>query len=414
MKKFMENPEIKRIYTFTALFVVLILAILYIIMKFEYNSIKRNYIDLNAALAGRIVSAHPELKNDIASVIIKGGSSSDISEGRRILAESGYDASLPLDFVNGIRECYQNNMYILLTMVLLFFAAMLIFTSIQYKHVYDKLELIIEAADDIKDKNFKARLGENYEGTCAKLAHAINSTRAVMETTLNELSREKLFLADTLSDISHQLKTPISSLIMYNDILLSRNTDEEKRKEFLQISARQLGRIEVLVKNMLKLARLDAGVIKYERRMTDISDIINEAAETMMQRAEEEKIDLIVNLPEDKVLLNCDPDWIYEAIVNLIKNSIEHTAANGCVEIQAEKTAVCIRITVKDNGEGIPAEDIPNVFKRFYKGKRSKKTDSVGIGLSLSKSIVEGHEGIIKVSSREGEWTRFTITFLNS
>lgn len=235
-----------------------------------------------------------------------------------------------------------------------------------------------------------------------------------MKNNFLSIEREKEFLINLLSDISHQLKTPISSLIIYNDILLNRTIDEDKRREFLENSSKQLNRIEWLIKSLLKLAKLDAGAIKFEKINSDINKTVKEAIEALRAKAKYEKVDLRFHSKNSNIIMEHDSNWVSEAIINLTKNSLEHTKEGGLVEIITEKTSIFTRIIVKDNGEGIYKEEIPHIFDRFFKGRRNKNVESVGIGLALSKSIIEAHDGMIEVASKVGFGTTFTITFLGN
>lgn len=233
-----------------------------------------------------------------------------------------------------------------------------------------------------------------------------------MKNNIEESLKEKNFLSRTLSDISHQLKTPIAALMIYNDILTSRKIDDDKRKYFLDSSRQQLERIEWLVKSLLQLAKLDAGVIKFERTNCDINDTIDDAVETMRAKASRDGVALSFSPVQKQIIMVHDPRWLSEAFINIIKNAIEHTEKGGTVEVSSEETSVCVKISIKDNGEGIPSDELPKIFERFYKGKGSKQTESVGIGLALSKSIIEGQGGMVEVKSKVNEGTEFAVTFL--
>ncbi|MFL0197410.1 sensor histidine kinase [Clostridium sp. WILCCON 0269] len=280
--------------------------------------------------------------------------------------------------------------------------------------MYKKLESIILAAKNVIDYNFHVGIYENTEGIFAKLAHTFNNMRVIFKNNLIQIQKEKKFLVNTLSDISHQIKTPISSLIIYNDILLNRKINREKKIEFLEISQNQLNRIQWLVKSLLQLARLDVGVVKFETKSKDINGTVIKAIESLKIKSENAKVKLEFHPGENEIMVKHDPNWINEAIINIIKNAIEHTNSGGKVQIFTEKSQVCARIIVKDTGEGIDKEEIKHIFERFYKGKTNKNTESVGIGLALSKSIIEGNQGMINVRSKIGKGTAFEITFLNT
>ncbi|MCY6958318.1 sensor histidine kinase [Clostridium brassicae] len=412
MNNYFTNPELKR-SSFSILSVAFItLIMVFFIMNTSYDKIKINYAKSNMAILGEISKKHPELTEEIIPIITKGANQENIQEGKNLLKEYGFSENIKIDFIPQVDNSYKMALKYILILFALFFSVVLIITSVEYVNIYKKVESLILAAQNIIDCKFDVGIYENAEGLFAKLGHSFNSMRSIMKNNFLEVQNEKEFLTDILSDISHQLKTPISSLIIYNDILLNRKINEDKRKEFLENSRKQLNRIQWLIKSLLQLAKLDAGVIKFEKVNCDINNTVEEAVMALMAKAESEKINLIFCPKENQIMMKHDANWLSEGIINLIKNALEHTKEGGNVEVSIERTPVCIRIIVKDNGEGINKNEIPHIFKRFYKGKTRKKTESVGIGLSLSKSIVEGHEGMIEVKSKLDEGTSFTIIFL--
>lgn len=414
MFKYFSNPELKRSSAIILILAFITLSCSFFVINKGYEQMRISYIESNTAIVGELVKNHPQLKDEIIPLVTKGANEKSIEQGKKILDEYGYNESLNIEFIPAMKKSYTAVLNWILILIICFSTVAFVGNCIQYKIIYKRLEKLIIGAQNILEYNFDIGIYENAEGTFAKLAHAFNNMRIIMKNNLGAVQKEKQFLVDTLSDISHQLKTPIASLIIYNDILLERKLDEEKRKEFLKSSGNQLNRIEWLVKSLLKLAKLDAGVIKFEKEDYDINKTVEEAVETLAVKAKQEGINLIFKNRNSEIIMKHDPNWLSECFINIIKNALEHTDNGGSVTVFTERTPVCVRVIVQDSGEGISKEDIPNIFKRFYKGKRSKNTESVGIGLALSKSIVEGHEGMIEVKSKEKEGTTFTITFLNS
>lgn len=409
-----ENPEIKRNLILILILSVITVFVTSCIVNASYESIKKSCINNNAAVLGKIVKSHPELKNEIVPLITKGSDKQDIESGKQVLKDYGYDTNLNVSLIPEVKDNYRDLMKFLSALMLCIFIVIILINNIEYIKIYKKLESLNLAAKNIIDYNFDIKIYENSEGIFAKLAHNFNNMRVVLKNNIFETQSEKDFLINTLSDISHQIKTPISSLILYNDILLNRKLNEEKKVEFLKSSASQLNRIEWLVKSLLQLARMDAGVIKFKIASFDINETVMESVKFLEMKARSNNIKLEFYSDKDKIVIKHDHNWVSEAIINIIKNAIEHTESNGEVNVFTEATQVCSRIIVKDNGKGIPKEEIPHVFERFYKGKMNKSTESIGIGLALSKSIIEGNEGMISVKSELGVGTSFTITFLNS
>lgn len=213
-----------------------------------------------------------------------------------------------------------------------------------------------------------------------------------------------------ISDISHQLKTPLAALDMYMEILSGEAENPETVRTFSQKSLASLERMEQLIQALLKMARLDTGNIVFEKKKCFISEITMQAAGELFERARREQKEIIMEgLPD--ACLYCDPEWTGEAVGNLIKNALDHTKAGGTIKIAWERSPAIFRLTVTDNGCGIAPEDIYHIFKRFYRSRSSSDRQGAGLGLSLAKAIVEGQGGTLSVESSPGEGSAFRISF---
>jgi signal transduction histidine kinase len=247
---------------------------------------------------------------------------------------------------------------------------------------------------------------DNVEGELSILKNEIYKVTLMLSEYNKQLQHEKLRLSEHMADISHQLKTPLTSMMVLADLLGNRGLPPEKRHEFTVRISSQLKRIEWLVSSLLKMARLDAGVIKMKREEVNVRTLIENALKTLLIPMEIKEITCSVT-GEDKVLI-CDLQWTTEAIINILKNCIEHTQKHDKIEITAEDNPIYFEIRISDNGPGIAKEDLPHIFTRFYKGKNASP-DSVGIGLAMAKSIIKEQNGDITVKSREGSGTTFFI-----
>lgn len=222
----------------------------------------------------------------------------------------------------------------------------------------------------------------------------------------------KKFLRNTISDISHQLKTPLAALNIYNGLIQDEAKEIPSIQEFSQLSEQELDRIETLVQNLLKITKLDAGTILLEKSLENVSEIAEDIKKHFLFRARQEGKEICLSGNED-ISLFCDRNWITEAISNLVKNALDHTEKGGVIRIEWRAFTSIVQITVTDNGSGIHPEDLHHIFKRFYRSRFSKDTQGIGLGLSLTKAIVEAHSGTIEVDSTLGTGTSFIINFLN-
>ena len=224
---------------------------------------------------------------------------------------------------------------------------------------------------------------------------------------------QKKALADSVSDISHQLKTPLTSvMVLLDNLSESEHMEEETRRRFLSEITSQLTNVNWLVATLLKLSRLDAGVIEFQQQMINLDDLIEQVLDKLAIMAEWKQITLVKEGTEGAVLTG-DEHWIGEALMNLVKNAVEHSPVQTAVRIRVEDNTVYTAISVIDSGEGIDEEEQKHIFERFYRSKSAKK-DSVGIGLSLCKEIVERQNGYITLSSDRETGTEFLIKFLKS
>lgn len=259
--------------------------------------------------------------------------------------------------------------------------------------------------------DYSLQIDENSEDELSLLDNQIYRTTVKFREQAENSNKDKENLQKSLSDISHQLKTPLTSIIvMVDNILDDDDMPLEIRREFLNDIKHNTNTISFLVQSLLKLSKLDAEAVKFRYEQVEVKSIVDECIKNTAVMAEI----LGVRLETDcnDIILNCDRKWLCEAITNIIKNCIEHSH-NGNIKITAEQNKLYTKISIKDNGSGITKEDLPHIFERFYKGKNSSD-DSVGIGLSLAKTIIEKQGGYISVSSELNKGSEFVIKFFNN
>ena len=248
------------------------------------------------------------------------------------------------------------------------------------------------------------------EGAMYHLFHEVNSLVSIADAHADSERRAKEFLRDTISDISHQLKTPIAALNIYNGILQQEAADADTVQEFANLSEQELDRIETLVQSLLKMARLDAGAITLEPSPENLPELLEHIRGQYAFRAEQEGKEIALEGDEGAVL-TCDRTWLTEAIGNLVKNALDHTTQGDRILVRWQQSPCLTRITVEDTGRGIHPEDLYHIFKRFYRSRFSKDTQGIGLGLPLAKSIIEAHGGSIEVQSELGRGTVFAVSF---
>lgn len=277
----------------------------------------------------------------------------------------------------------------------------------QYKIMENAISQISEYISGNKDFTIEC----NDEGELYRLFHEVNSLVAVLNAHAENEKRAKKFLKNTIADISHQLKTPLAALNIYIGLIQDEAEGLPTVQDFSRLSEQELDRIEALVQNLLKITKLDAGMIVLEKSLENVSEIAESVKKHFLFRANQEGKEICLSGSGETAFL-CDRSWMIEAIGNLVKNALDHTGEGGCIRMEWRVSASIVQITIKDNGSGIYPEDLHHIFKRFYRSRYSKDTQGIGLGLPLAKAIVEAHNGTIEVDSALGRGTSFTMNFL--
>ena len=255
-----------------------------------------------------------------------------------------------------------------------------------------------------------ARIECYDEGELYRLFHEVNSLVSILNAHIEKEGKEKEFLRNTISDISHQLKTPLAALNIYNGILQGEAENLPTIKEFADLSEQELERIETLVQNLLKISKFDAGTIVMERKTENISEMMERIKKSFRFRAGQEEKEIILS-GDESIDFVCDRNWLIEAVMNIVKNALDRTEKGGLIRIEWKMSASSLQIAIKDNGTGIHPEDLYYIFKRFYRSRYSKDTQGIGLGLPLAKSIIEAHGGSIAADSGLGAGSAFYINF---
>ena len=251
------------------------------------------------------------------------------------------------------------------------------------------------------------------EGQLGVLQSEIYKMVNLLDEETKKSKRQNHYLADMLSDISHQIKTPLAGITLMTDLLKDPELPEEKREEFVEKIDRQTEKITWLVRNLLTLAQLEADMLKLKKEIVSARELVETAIGPLNILAELKGVELKTSLPEGTAL-TCDKAWTAEALSNVIKNCIEHVSAEAGkhVWISVTENNFAVTFTIQDDGPGIPAEELPHIFERFYKGKNSSK-NSVGIGLSMARQLFLQQNGTIEAAIEAGKGTTFRIRFYN-
>ena len=373
------------------------------ILKYQYKNYTKNYNESINSIIYEVTLKYPNIsKDDLIEIMNNNKKSVDV------LSKYGINDENSSIILNDklFKKYFFIDLLILVVVILIIYLFFIINKSKRNK----KINKIIELISSINRRNFDIDIEEYTEDELSGLKQEIYKTSLMLRSEADNQLKDKLNLKDSLSDISHQLKTPLTSItIMIDNILDNDDIDTKTRRKFLINIKREIININFLVQNLLKLSKFDANVIKFNKEDVLIKNIVDEAIKKVSALSELKGISIKVS-GDKNATINCDFMWEVEAISNIIKNSIEHIGNDGFVEINYTKNKAYSRILIRDNGVGIDSEDLPHIFDRFYKGKNTGR-DSVGIGLALSKSIIEKDNGSISVKSTPNIGTIFTIKF---
>lgn len=404
-----SNKEFRRACIFIALFNFIFALVALMLWDREKTTFTKELIEINSSIVGKVSLKDKALAEELCEMIINGTKEKSNEEGKNILRKYGYDEEMTLKKYYNY-SIYGNGAKLIIFLVVIMTLATIGIIVMHFNKLYKDINVISKKAKKAMAGVFEICEYEEVQGEVAYLYYSFNQMIERLKKSVEMLKEEKSFLQITLQDISHQLKTPLASIMIFNDLLIDNpNMEIREREDFLIKTKSQLMRMKWLIVNLLKLAKLDAGTVEFKLKYTSIKKTIDKALEPLNFIALEKNISIKVE--GDDININHDSLWIAEAIGNIVKNGIEHTESGGRLTIFIVSVGAFSKVIIQDNGQGINREHLPHIFERFYKGSNDKSMQSVGIGLSLAKAIIKGNNGDIDVVSKKGEGTTFTITF---
>ena len=323
-----------------------------------------------------------------------------------ILSKYGFDAET-IDIENRNFEIITKLIFVFSMIFAIGIVGIILVYTIYIRKQNQKLKNLDNYCKEILKGNYVLDLKEEDESDFSKLKNDIYDMTIMLKEKNGLLEKNNKDIEKLIADISHQLKTPLTSLNLINDILYT-DLPEEKKIEFLDSSQKELEKINWLIKTVLNIAKLDSKTLILAKNNENAYNLCLEVKNNFKAMCEihHANIEIVSNKEET---INCDKKWTIEAMNNIVKNAIEHGAKN--ITIKIEENTIYTKIIIRDNGEGIDKEDLGHIFDRFYKAKNSKES-SLGIGLAFCKSIIRNQDGDIRVKSSKKEkdtWTEFTI-----
>lgn len=396
--------ELKKSIIISLVITIIFSIFMAIINIYEYKEYTKNFNKNIASIIDVIQSKYPEISTDEIIGILN----SEKIPQNNSLKKYGIDLEKNTVILENNKI---NNKFIKIEIILLITTSIsLLIVFMLYERKQDKeIDKITKYLEAINDKNYTLKIDENSEKELSILKNELYKVTVMLRENASNTLKDKINLKRALEDISHQLKTPLTSILIILDNLIDNPEMEyQTRVEFLHDLKRETTRIQSLIQSILKLSKFDSNTVQFIKQDIYLKQIIDEAIKNTGSLADLKNIKINVE-GNKKIKLNCDLLWQIEAITNILKNCIEHSKENTQIDIKYNNNSVYSYITITDYGEGISKEDLPHIFERFYRGKNSSN-ESIGIGLSLSKTIIESNNGIVSVESNSDK-TTFIIKY---
>jgi len=390
----------------TNIVIVLLFIIIFVVVIKMQNKVYSKIVNEKINdIINNVMEKYPEVKEeDILKIINNRDDSSE-----NILEKYGYDDEL--SYIKELRENINKNLINMAVLIGIFgIASLSIF--MRYVLIQEKeLKEINEYIKEVNNKNYSLKIEDNKDGELSRLRNELYKTTVILREAAENSEEEKEKLSIAIADISHQLKTPLTSIrIMLDNISDNPDMPQEIREDFIQDISKQVEHMSSLVISLLKIAKFDAGTIKMENEEIDAKKLIDSVINNLAILIEIKEIEVITKIDE-KAIFIADYKWQQEALTNILKNAIEHSQPKSNIYIIVENTSIFLKIKIKDEGQGIEQKDLKHIFERFYRAKNCNE-DSIGIGLSLAKTIIEQNNGYIKATSEVGKGTLFEIKYI--
>lgn len=398
--------EKNKILVFGLCYIIIAIFVFLMLSQIQYEKYTNQMNIVIAEIVDKIVEKYPDVEEEEIIKILNG---TEQSQKKYILEKYGYTQNtVAIEKISKERSSF---IKIDIAIIIAGGIAVTIVILSYNKKREEKISDINRYIGKVNSGNYELKIEENGEDELTKLRNELYKTTVLLRETAENSEKEKTNLSNSLTDISHQLKTPLTSIrIMIDNIQNNPDMDEKTRNEFIEDISKQIDWILSLVISLLKLAKFDAGSIVMRDEEINVNKLIQNIISNLAILIDIKDIKIEENISE-QITLFADYNWQLEALTNIIKNCVEHSFDGGKIKIEAESNSVFTKIIIADEGEGIEKKDLNRIFERFYKSAKSSE-NSIGIGLALAKTIIEKERGYIKVESEVGKGTKFEIKYL--
>lgn len=398
--------EKNKILIFGLCYIIIAIFVFLMLSQIQYEKYTNQMNIVIAEIVDKIVEKYPDVEEEEIIKILNG---TEQSQKKYILEKYGYTQNtVAIEEISKERGSF---IKIDIAIIIAGGIAVTIVLLSYNKKREEKISDINSYIGKVNRGNYELKIEENGEDELTKIRNELYKTTVLLRETAENSEKEKTNLSNSLTDISHQLKTPLTSIrIMIDNIQNNPDMDEKTRNEFIEDISKQIDWISSLVISLLKLAKFDAGSIVMRDEEINVKKLIQNIISNLAILIDIKDIKIEENISE-QITLFADYNWQLEALTNIIKNCVEHSFDGGKIKIEAESNSVFTKIIITDEGEGIEKKDLNRIFERFYKSAKSSE-NSIGIGLALAKTIIEKERGYIKVESEVGKGTKFEIKYL--
>ena len=406
--RILKNKEIKKLLIICILIIAIAFLITFLMNKKQIDTYREIMNATISKMVDQIKQEYPNVDDEQLIQILNNKSNAQIKEN--VLKKYGLDGKE--SFIASIQQEHKN---VLIENLCIFCLTSGVIIFVFYLYLRKRqleIDRLTEYVESIFNKRYNLAIDENSEDELNSLKNELYKITVMLKEEAQNSTMQKEALAASLSDISHQLKTPLTSvLILLDNLSQSENMSKETREKFITEITRQIKGMNWLVISLLKLSRLDAGVVEFTFAKIDANRLVEDCLLSLEILAEIKNVSFCVQSKKEEAFFFGDYNWNKEAIQNIIKNAVEHTKENTSIFISVEENDVYTSISIQDKGDGISKKDLKHIFERFYKSENSSET-SYGIGLSLSKSIIEKQNGYIEVETQEGKGTTFKVKYI--
>lgn len=403
----MKKEQIKRILIPSSIFILICIIVFSILTIYQYHTYITTVNTTIENIVDEIRAQYPQVSEEKLIKIINGSIN---KKDASTLKKYGYTDN-KVAYIKELEKSMKHSTIINLTVLIFIGIIGILILLLANKKQEKKIEEINHYLKTINNRNYQLKIEENTEDELSKLRNELYKTTVLLKESAENSEQEKINLSNSLADISHQLKTPLTSIrILLDNINENPQMDKQTKKEFLNEISKQIDWISSLTISLLKLAKFDSGSIVMNDEMVDVTKLMNEVISNLDILLDLKNIQIIKKY-DNKATIKADYKWQIEALTNILKNAIEHSKENSKIIITTINTSVFTKIIIQDEGEGIDSKDIKHIFERFYKSEHSSK-ESTGIGLALAKTIIEKENGYIKAESKSGCGTTFEIKYV--